>query len=157
MHNFVISAGRTRVLVHSWQAAGNRRKAYNIAGTRQSHSADRGRQCYEANSRIRCEDQSMLRSAVRSPVAVFNFLILMNLAVLLSLAACRSERVQWNKPGASEADFERDWQRCSNLATGLNPPVFDPRTMTTTPGQQATFQQRNSCMFSRGWQLEPKQ
>jgi len=78
------------------------------------------------------------------------------LLILTNIAACGTERVQWSKSGASEADFERDWQQCSNLATGLNPPVFDPRTMTTTPEQQATIQQSNSCMFGRGWQLEPK-
>jgi len=82
---------------------------------------------------------------------------MLGLLILLTGAGCETSGAQWTKPGATEGDFERDWQQCSNLAIGLNPPVFDRRTMTTTPGQQATFQQRNSCMFNRGWQLTPKQ
>jgi hypothetical protein len=77
--------------------------------------------------------------------------------VLGILAGCAAGGVEWTKPGATQADFERDWQRCSNLAIGVNPPVFDQRTLTTTPAQQSALQQRNSCMFSRGWQLKPKQ
>lgn len=73
------------------------------------------------------------------------------------LAGCATGGVEWTKPAATQADFERDWQQCSNLAIGVNPPVFDQRTLTTTPAHQSTLQQRNSCMFSRGWQLKPKQ
>jgi hypothetical protein len=93
----------------------------------------------------------MLRTIVRPMIAIAGPLM------LGVLAGCQTQGVQWTKPGASEAEFGRDWQQCSNLAIGLNPPVFDPRTMTTTPDQHAAFQQRNSCMFSRGWQLTPKQ
>lgn len=99
----------------------------------------------------------MLPSTTRPMAAMFRLLFLMAPVILTTLAACGSQRVEWSKPGASEAEFERDWQQCSNLAIGLNPPTFDPRTMTTTPQQQSTLQQRNSCMFSRGWQLQPKQ
>jgi len=89
--------------------------------------------------------------------AMFWLLLLITPVILTTLVACGSQHVEWSKPSASEADFERDWQQCSNFAIGLNPPIFDPRTMTTTPQQQSTLQQRNSCMLSRGWQLQPKQ
>lgn len=99
----------------------------------------------------------MLPSTARPMTAVFWLLFLMLPVILASLAACSSQQVEWGKPGATEAEFEHDWQQCSNLAVGLNPPTFDPRTMTTTPQQQSTLQQRNSCMFGRGWQLQSKQ
>jgi len=99
----------------------------------------------------------MLPSTARPMAAMFWLLFPIASVFLTTLAACGSQRVEWNKPGASQTEFEHDWQQCSNLAIGLNPPIFDPRTMTTTPQQQSTFQQRNSCMFSRGWQLQSKQ
>lgn len=73
------------------------------------------------------------------------------------LVGCEMSRVQWTKLGATNIDFEHDWQQCSKIASGLNPPVFDQRTLTTIPDQQATLQQRHACMFSRGWQLTPKE
>lgn len=97
----------------------------------------------------------MLSSTARPLTA--RLLFLMVPLILPSLAACSSQRGEWGKPGATEAEFEHDWQQCSNMAIGLNPPTFDSRTMTTTRQQHATLQQRNSCMFGRGWQLEPKQ
>lgn len=93
----------------------------------------------------------MLRTIVGPIIAIAGLLM------LGVLAGCETQRVQWTKPGTSEAEFERDWQQCSNMAVGLNPPVFDPRTMTTTPDQHVAFQQRNSCMFSHGWELTPMQ
>ena len=93
----------------------------------------------------------MGRPSLGSITAVFGFLALTN------LVSCEMSRVQWTKLGATNIEFDRDWQQCSKIASGLNPPVFDRRTMTTIPNQQATLQQRHACMFSRGWQLTPKE
>lgn len=75
---------------------------------------------------------------------------------LLALAACDSPRVQWTKPGASDADYQRDWQECGTAATGLTPPVFDARTMNAPAAPQDFFRQRNSCLLARGWHLTPR-
>jgi len=73
--------------------------------------------------------------------------------VLTLLGACQSPQVDWSRPGATDADYQRDWQQCGALASGLNPPVYDARTMNAPQSAQGPAQQQNACMFARGWQL----
>jgi hypothetical protein len=56
--------------------------------------------------------------------------------ILTLFVACQSSQVDWSRAGATDADFQRDWQQCGALASGLNPPVFDARTMNAPPSTQ---------------------
>ena len=75
---------------------------------------------------------------------------------LFSLAACDSPRVQWTKPGTTDADYQRDWQECGAAATTLTPSPFDARIVNAPTAPQDFFQQRNSCLLARGWHLTPR-
>jgi hypothetical protein len=75
---------------------------------------------------------------------------------LLVLPSCQSPRVDWSRVGATDADYQRDWQECGAAARGFNPPVYDARIMTAPPDGQGVAQQQNACMFARGWQLLPR-
>lgn len=156
---FVMIARRMKVSARSCQPVCNRGMVYDVLFLVSANwrFVGCGRRWCQGKQSTSCEDRSMLPSTARPMTTVFWLLFLMIPVILVCLAACSSQHVEWAKPGATEAEFERDWRQCSNLAIGLNPPTFDPRTMTTTPQQQSTLQQRNSCMFSRGWQLQPKQ
>ena len=90
----------------------------------------------------------MRRTRRRAPVVLW--------FACVALAACGN--ATWSKPGASGADYQRDWRQCGAAASGFNPPVYDPRTMTASPptGAQSITQQQNACMFARGWQLVPR-
>jgi hypothetical protein len=81
---------------------------------------------------------------------------MLGVAGSLLLAACGSAVGDWVKPGASDADYQRDRRECGVTASGFNPPVYDPRTMNAQVDGQAIAQQQNSCMFARGWQLAPR-
>jgi hypothetical protein len=78
------------------------------------------------------------------------------IGVLLALAACAGSRADWSKPGAGDADFQRDAQLCQTQAAGFSPPVFDARTMSAPVDQQDILRQRDSCLFAHGWRLTPR-
>jgi len=81
---------------------------------------------------------------------------LMLWSACVALAGCSN--ATWSKSGASDADYQRDWQQCGAAASGFNPPVYDARTMSASPpsSTQSLAQQQNACMFARGWRLVPR-
>ncbi|HZL59261.1 MAG TPA: hypothetical protein VFC38_06145 [Stellaceae bacterium] len=82
--------------------------------------------------------------------------LIFGLAGLLALAGCAGASATWSKPGAGDADFQRDAQLCQVQAAGAAPPVFDARTMSTADNSQDVLRQRDSCLFAHGWQLAPR-
>ena len=77
------------------------------------------------------------------------------IAIALALAACQNSPSEWTKPGASDADLQRDQQECQAQAASLSQPVYDQRTQLVQIDPLDVTQRQTTCMFVSGWRLTP--
>lgn len=73
------------------------------------------------------------------------------LAAVIALSACAHQQYAWTKPGATQAEFSRDYRECDYEAT------------KAAAGARIGFEQgwaegtvRRKCMELRGYSWEPK-